>query len=169
LQEAYRYYTEYNIELKNDIENLDMQYKVNYLWTRYNIMKDYNKELITKELKADPKKAQEAMEKKLLEEKKAKAAAALDETDQIKLLEEFKTASQARDSEAAVKKLLEKQDAMVVEAINAVKKASRDKSITAAKKDELKAAAELAQKKYLALKTEVKKEDDKRQIALEVA
>lgn len=37
-----------------------------------------------------------------------------------------------------------------------------------ARKD-LKKAAELAQKKYLALKTEVKKEDDKNAQALEVA
>jgi len=42
LKEAYRYYTEYNIALKADIENLDMQYKTNYLWTRYSEMKKYN-------------------------------------------------------------------------------------------------------------------------------
>lgn len=172
LEEAYRYYTEYNIELKNDIEDLDMQYKVNYLWTRYNIMKDFNKLEINRELE-DMKNNDSAGFKKMMDDKfkKAKAdkkADALDETDQIALLDDFKKASMEKDPEAAVAKLLDKQDAMVVEAIKAVKMAAKDR-IGKEKTDKLKAAAELAQKKYLALKTEVKKEDDKRTMALEMA
>jgi len=106
---------------------------------------------------------------KLAKEKAEKAAMALDEADQVTLLEDFAAAAAATDSEAAVAKLLKEQDAEVGKAIQKVKEAARDKSLDAAAKRRLKAEAELAQKKYLALKTEVKKEDDKRAAALEMA
>jgi len=57
----------------------------------------------------------------------------------------------------------------VKDALKAMKDAARDRDMSRADKNALKDAAELAQKKYLALKTEIKKEDDKRAAALELA
>lgn len=41
IKDAYRYYMEYNISRQTDPDNTDMQYKANYLYTRYAEMKDY--------------------------------------------------------------------------------------------------------------------------------
>jgi regulator of replication initiation timing len=38
IKEAYREYSEMKIQLGKDKENLDLQYKTSYLWTRYQKM-----------------------------------------------------------------------------------------------------------------------------------
>lgn len=130
LKEAYRYYTEYNIHLKEDIENLDMQYKVNYLWTRYNVMKKENKKLLNDELKADPTKALELRARRLKEEKMKAAKEALGSTDKVALLDEIKKAEGSKDAEKAVRDLLTTSSKAVKDAIDAVKKAAKDRKLT---------------------------------------
>lgn len=56
---------------------------------------------------ANPELALQKRTAELEAEKKKKKKEALKDTDQIKLLEEFAKASEAKDSEAAIKKLLE--------------------------------------------------------------
>jgi len=107
LKEAYRYYTEYNIELKKNIEDLDMQYKTNYLWTRYKIMKAYVEKKDKEDMEANPELALQKRTAELEAEKKKKKKEALNDDDQVKLLEEFTKASEAKDADLAVKKLLE--------------------------------------------------------------
>jgi len=104
------------------------------------------------------------------EAKKAqeKAKNKLSETDEIKLLDDYDKAKNAKDSKEAVKELLQKQEAQVKEALANVKLAAKDRDITKEQKVQIKAKAEAAQKKYLALKTEVKKDDDKKTAQMEI-
>lgn len=169
LKDLYRAYTEYKIKLKTDIYNSKLQYNTNYLWTRYQIAKKYNKELLEKELTEDPQKALEIRTAKLEKEKAEKAKLALDQGDQVALLNEVAKAAADTDSEKAIADLMKKKDTDVKDALQAVKDAARNRDMSKSEKQKLKDAAELAQKKYLALKTEVKKEDDKRAAALEMA
>jgi hypothetical protein len=169
LKDLYRAYTEYKIKLKTDIYNSKLQYNTNYLWTRYTIAKKYNKELLEKELNEDPQKALEIRTAKLEKEKREKAKLALDQGDQVALLNEVAKAAQNTDSEKAIADLMKSKDNDVKDALQAVKDAARNREMSKDEKQKLKDAADLAQKKYLALKTEVKKEDDKRAAALEMA
>jgi len=106
---------------------------------------------------------------KLAKEKREKEAMALDQSDQVDLLNEVAAAAANTDSEKAISDLMKKKDDEVKAALLAVKDAARKRDLTKEQKQKLKDEAELAQKKYLALKTEVKKEDDKRAAALEMA
>lgn len=169
MKDLYRAYTEYKIKLKTDIYNSKLQYNTNYLWTRYTIAKKYNKELLEKELNEDPQKALEIRTAKLEKEKREKAKLALDQGDQVALLNEVAKAAGNTDSEKAIADLMKSKDNDVKDALQAVKDAARNREMSKDEKQKLKDAADLAQKKYLALKTEVKKEDDKRAAALEMA
>jgi len=106
---------------------------------------------------------------KLAKEKREKEALALDQGDQVELLNEVAAAAANSDSEKAIADLMKKKDEDVKAALQAVKDAARKRDMSKEEKQKLKDQAELAQKKYLALKTEVKKEDDKRAAALEMA
>lgn len=57
---------------------------------------------------------------------------------------------------------------MVKEAINAVKKGSKDTSLDEAARTTLSNVAKIAQKKYLALKEQIKMEEDKKKAAIEM-
>jgi len=54
IEERYTEWMEYNIKRQNNPDDFDMQYRANYLWTRYKIAKDYAKKLDDQALANDP-------------------------------------------------------------------------------------------------------------------
>lgn len=102
-------------------------------------------------------------------EEAKKKAMQLNEADQTALLEKLHKAQGAKDPIGAVKTMLKDENGLLKTAVTAVKKAIKDSTLTKEAKDKVSNAALLAQKRLLALKTELKKETDKKQFALAAA
>jgi len=60
IKDAYKKYSATKIQLGKDKENLDLQYKANYLWTRYQKMKSTLEEAKVAEREANPAAARAA-------------------------------------------------------------------------------------------------------------
>lgn len=172
IKEAYMDYSEMKIQLSKDKENLDLQYKVGYLYTRYTTMNDALAATLEAEREANPEavKAAEAAADRALRE--AEKAAALPAEEKLALLNELSTAmaaDTAANVSVAVPELLRREGVAVEAAKAAYKDALRDPQISDADKALLDAAAQKAQKRYLALKEQVKMEEDKKAAALQLA
>jgi hypothetical protein len=155
--------------LNKDPENLDLQYKFKYLNTRYQSMKRFEKKADDEARAKDPAAARAADEAKEAAAKEAAKKAELPQAEKLALLKEFTKATQAKDSAKAIKTLLTREDKKVKDAVAKVKTSARDKTLSAAQKIEIKALAEKAQKRYLALAEQAKMEEDKKKEAIEIA
>lgn len=169
IKEAYMDYSEMKIQLSKDKENLDLQYKVGYLYTRYTTMNDALAAAEEAEREANPAlvKAAEAAAERAARE--AEKAAALPAEEKLALLNELSEAMASDEAETAVPELLRREGEAVEVAKEAYKEALRDPQISEADKLALDGAAQKAQKRYLALKEQVKMEEDKKAAALQLA
>jgi hypothetical protein len=84
-------------------------------------------------------------------------------------LNELSTAMASEEAETAVPELLRREGDAVESAKEAYKNALRDSQISLADRTLLDAAAQKAQQRYLALKEQVKMEEDKKAAALQMA
>jgi len=73
------------------------------------------------------------------------------------------------DAENAVPELLRREGKAVEKAVAAYKESLRNSAATKVEKTEADSAAKKAQKRYLALKEQVKMEEDKKAAALQLA
>jgi hypothetical protein len=169
IKEAYMDYSEMKIQLSKDKENLDLQYKVGYLFTRYTTMNDALAATLEAERQANPAAAKAAEDAAARVAREAEKAAALDSAEKLALLNELADAMASTIAETAVPELLRREGDAVAAAKEAYKEALRDPQISEADKLLLDAAAQKAQKRYLALKEQVKMEEDKKAAALQLA
>lgn len=169
IKEAYMDYSEMKIALSKDKENLDLQYKVGYLYTRYTTMNDALAAAEEAEREANPAMVKAAEDAAARAAREAEKAAALPAEEKLALLNELADAMASTIAETAVPELLRRESAAVDKAKEAYKDALRDPQISEADKLTLDAAAQKAQKRYLALKEQVKMEEDKKAAALQLA
>jgi hypothetical protein len=172
IKEAYMAYSEMKIQLSKDKENLDLQYKVGYLYTRYTTMNDALAAAEEAEREANPaavKAAEAAAERAAREAEKAAALPAEEKLALLNELSDAMAADTAANESVAVPELLTREGDAVEDAKAAYKDALRDPQISDADKALLDSAAQKAQKRYLALKEQVKMEEDKKAAALQLA
>lgn len=96
-------------------------------------------------------------------------ASRLSEADRVAILAAYATAKGEEDAQAAVKKLVQTIAGDVTAAVAKVKTASRSTTLSKEEKAIISGEAAKQQKRYLALKEQVKMDDDKKQAAIELA
>jgi len=139
---------------------LGLRDKVNFTWTKYSYMKKINNEMDAKELKeGGAAAAKKRRQREIAIEKAKKKAEALPEAVKVKLVEDLAAAT--AKGKKAVFAFVKGIAGEVNAALKAVRDAARDSKIKREKKNELKAVANLAQRKYLELRKMRKAEQDK--------
>ena len=169
IKDAYKQYSEMKIQLGKDKENLDLQYKTDYLWTRYQKMKATLEAAKVAEREADPAAAKAAEDARNRAAREAEKAAALPAEEKLALLQELAIAMEGEDADVAVPELLRREGKAVEKAVAAYKEALRNTKATNVEKITADSLAKKAQKRYLALKEQVKMEEDKKAAALALA
>ena len=161
---------EYNIALKAEKDNLDLQYKVAYMRTRYSHMKEAAHHAREADMLAN--KARYELEAKKAEaalRAKEEAETAAFEKEEAVLLEEFQEAAGGENTEQAIAALLTRQQDNYDRSVAWAKKAAADTSMSARSKVMAQRSAQWEQRKYTTLKNEVNLETEKREKAKQAA
>ena len=169
-KQQYTQMMEYNIALKAEKDNLDLQYKVAYMRTRYGHMKEAAHHAREADMLAN--KARYELEAKKAEaalRAKEEAETAAFEKEEAVLLEEFQEAAGGENTEQAVAALLTRQQDNYDRSVAWAKKAAADTSMSARSKVMAQRSAQWEQRKYTTLKNEVNLETEKREKAKQAA
>lgn len=169
IKAAYKAYSELKIQLGKNPEDLDLQYKVSYLWTRYNKIKEALAKADQEQKEANPEAAKAAEAALARAKRDAEKAAALPAAEKLALLQELEVAMNGENPDEDVPALLRREGKAVELAVKAQKEAARDRKKTDVEKTAAASLAQRAQKRYLAIKEQVKMEEDKKAAALVIA
>lgn len=154
------------IKLGKDKENLDLQYKTGYLLARYESMNAAIEVVAAAEREANPGFFAQAEEAAAALKRAAEKAAALPAAEKLALLQELADAMARTDATTAVPALLRREGKAVERAVAAYKATLKDSKATDEDKALADAAAQKAQRRYIALKEQNKMEEDKKAAAL---
>lgn len=169
IKAAYKKYSDMKIQLSKDKNDLKLQYNADYLYSIYATMLATKEKAEIAEREADPAAAKAAEDAINRAARAAEKKAALPNGEKLALLQELADASARADSDVAVPELLRREGKAVEKAVAAYKAALRDPAATAVQRIEAEAKSKKAQERYLALKEQVKMEEDKKAAALVLA
>jgi hypothetical protein len=139
---------------------------VAYTYSKYMLYAETLEATLVAEREADPAAAAAAEAARTRAARDAEKAAQLPADEKVALLQELTVAMASAEPAEAVKALLSREAKAQKKAADAQKLISREKTSTAEAKLTSEAAAKKAQKRYLALKEQVKMEEDKKAAAV---